>query len=587
MRLNKVRSKNATQYYAIKSTYEKGKHSTKIVEKLGSEEYLKNKFGFTTEDECTAWAKEYIANLTEQSKKEQRKIIVEYSPTKQIPKGKQTAFNGGYLFLQKIVKELGLKKVCTKISEKYKFTFDLFAILACLIYSRVIFPSSKLSTYEHAKTYIQQPDFNLKQIYKALPFICKERDFIQAQLYKNSLALHKRDTNILYYDLTNYFCEIEEADEEGGIRQYGVSKENRPNPIVQMGLFLDGNGIPLAFDITPGNRNEQQTLKPLEQKIIKDFELSKFVVCTDAGLSSTANRKFNDIKDRAFVTTQSVKKLKKHMKDWALSNGGWEVDGKMPENIVSEDGVWDIAELNNIDLTGEEYSKLKKLTFYKSRWINEDGFSQRLLVTFSFKYRDYQVKIRGRQLERAQKAIDKNPGKIGKARQNDFKRFIKKTAVTKDGEVAKKELFYIDEKKIEEEAMFDGFYGVCTNLGGHVSDIIKINHGRWEIEESFRIMKSEFKARPMYVSEQEAIIGHFTTCFLALMIYRILEKKLEDRFTCNEIIDCLRDFNFYKVDGEGYIPNYIRSGLTDCLHDAFGFRTDYEIVTNSQMRKAF
>lgn len=254
------------------------------------------------------------------AKEEKREVIVKYSSVKTIAKGVQRNFNGGYLFLQKIYYQLGLHKICKEISDRYNFTFDINSIISRLLYCRILFPASKLKTYTLSKKFIEQPNFELHQIYRALEVLSKESAFIQAALYNNSLKVVKRNTGILYYDCTNFYFEIEDED---GDKEFGISKENRPNPIVQMGLFMDGNGVSLAFNIIKGSENEQKTLQPIEERIISDFKLSKFVVCTDAGLSSVANRKFNDIEERAFITTQSIKKLKAYLKIWALDSQGW------------------------------------------------------------------------------------------------------------------------------------------------------------------------------------------------------------------------------------------------------------------------
>ena len=302
MRLKISRSKNAASLYVIKSTYQNGVHSTKIVEKLGTLAELSKEH-----DDPIAWAKQYIEELNLKEKEQKRDVLVKYNQSKQIEKNDQRSFNGGYLFLQQLYHQLGLHKISNDISSKYKFTFNLDSILSRLIYGRILFPSSKLNTYQESKFLLEQPDFELQHVYRALGVIAKETDFIQSKLYENSLSVLKRNDRILYYDCTNYFFEIEE---EEGLKQYGFGKDHKPNPIVGMGLFMDGDGIPLAFSIHSGNTNEQTTLKPLEEKIFKDFELSKFIVCTDAGLSSTDNRKFNNKNGRAFITTQSVKKLK-------------------------------------------------------------------------------------------------------------------------------------------------------------------------------------------------------------------------------------------------------------------------------------
>jgi len=327
--------------------------------------------------------------------------------------------------------------------------------------------------------------------------------------------------------------------------------------------------------------DEQLTLKPLEEKILSDFKLSKFVICTDAGLSSEANRKFNDKDGRAFITTQSIKKLKNFLKNWSLASTGW----KLPDDEES----YDISKLDGMieKASAKDKEKIRAKVFYKERWIKENGLEQRLIVTYSVKYRDYQRKIRSSQKERAQKLIDSNPDKISTCYQNDYKRLIQKTSVTPDGEVADKEKYSIDTLLIQKEEAFDGFYGVCTNLEDDVSEIVKVNHRRWEIEECFRIMKSEFKARPVYLRDDDRIEAHFITCFISLIIYRLLEKRLKEQFTCHEIIGELREMNFKEILGEGYEPIYTRTDFTDALHEAFAFRTDYQIVTTKMMKKNF
>lgn len=570
MRLSFSKSKNSTSIYIIKDVTKKNKRTTQIVEKLGTINELEEKLNGQDPIE---WAKNYVEELNKKEMEQKRDVLVRYNQSKQIDKDIQRSFNGGYLFLQQLYHQLDLHKICNDISTKYKFTFNLDSILSRLIYGRILFPSSKLNTYQESKYLLEQPDFELQHVYRALEVIAKETDFIQSELYRNSLSISKRNDRILYYDCTNYFFEIEE---EEGLKQYGFGKDHKPNPIVGMGLFMDGDGIPLAFSIHSGNTNEQTTLKPLEEKIFEDFKLSKFVVCTDAGLSSVQNRKFNDKKGRAFITTQSVKKLKKHLKQWALDPTGWQVPGKN-----------DTFDISLLDKDEETYEKYKSITFYKERWIKEDGLEQKLIITFSLKYRDYQRKIRNKQVDRAVKLIDTRQSDIKKKNQNDFRRFISSTSITKDGEIADKAVYTIDGDTISKEEMYDGFYAVCTNLDEDASVITKINHRRWEIEECFRIMKSEFKARPVYLSRDDRIKAHFTTCFLALVLYRYLEKYLDEKFTCNKIIKELRDMNFYHIPAEGYIPTYTRTDFSDALHEAFGFRTDYQIVSSRQMKKYF
>lgn len=562
MKVSISKSKNTTIYYLSRSVRVGNKTTTKTVEKIGTYDEIKKICG---DMDPLDWAKEYAAKRTAEEKAHKQDIIMRYSSSALIDKNVRRSCNAGYLFLQDIHYSLGLDKICNSISEKNKFDYDLNDILSMLVYSRIIAPGSKLSSLENAQKFLEQPKCELHQVYRALEVIAKENDFFQAELYKNSQKVVNRKKEVLYYDCTNYYFEIENEDV---FRKYSVSKEHRPNPIVQMGMFMDADGIPLAFSVFDGNQNEQPSMSPLEQKIIKDFEASDFIVCTDAGLSSTANRKFNSIQGRGFVTIQSIKKLKGFLQDFCLEDDGWYLPGSNKKYKLSE-------------LDEEtDYEKV----FYKDRWINENNLEQHLIVTYSMKYRNYQRTIRERQIERAKKFVE-SPSKLTKNRANDPKRFIEQGHCTPDGEIASKTITSLNQKQIDNEAKYDGLYAVCTNLEYDVSSIIKINQKRWEIEKCFRIMKTEFKARPVYLSRKDRITAHFTTCFTALVIYRILEQKLNEKYTCEELIDTIRSMDMLIAPGEGYIPTYTRTDITDALHDAFGFRTDYQITSQKNMRK--
>lgn len=568
MRLMISPSKNAKSFYVIKSVQKNGKNTSEIVEKLGTETFIKETYGV---DDAEAWARSHVneLNAAEKAAKDVEHFV-RFSTNELIPAGKELSFNAGYLFLQKIYSLLGLPSICKKIKKDNAFTYDLNAILSRLVYGRILFPSSKLSCFEQSKELLEQTEFDLHLIYRALSVLADNSDFIQAELYKRSKKLVKRNTGVLFYDCTNYFFELKHED---GLKQYGPSKEHRPNPIVQMGLFMDKSGIPLAFCINPGNQNEQLSLKPLEQQIMRDFELSKFVVCTDAGLSSDANRRFNNFGEISFITTQSIKKLKRSLKEWCLDCKGWQLEGSKK--------AYDISEIED---TPEKRNRI----FYKQMLVEgydeerDIAFDQTLIVTYSLKYKLYQQTIRERQIERAKKYLQ-HPAQYDKHSVTDAKRFIKKTPVTNDGEIAEKAAYELNINAIEEEAKYDGFYAVCTNLDDDPAEIAMINHDRWEIEESFRIMKSEFDARPVYLHRDDRIKAHFLTCFISLMIYRILEKQLDSSFTCEEIINTLRKMNVRKVGEYGYIPNYTRTELTDAMHDNAGFRTDNELTTPKAM----
>lgn len=556
------KSKNTTIYYLSKSVRIGNRTTTKTVEKIGTYDEIKEKCG---DMEPLEWAKKYAAKRSAEEKAAKQDVIMKCSSSMLIDKNVRRSCNAGYLFLLDIYYSLGIDKICAEISEKYKFEYDLNEILSMLVCSRIIAPGSKRSSLEEANGFVEQPKCSLHQIYRALEVIAKENDFFQSQLYKNSQSITERRKDVLYYDCTNYYFEIEDEDD---FRKYGVSKEHRPNPIVQMGLFIDSDGIPLSFSVFDGNFSEQPSMTPLEKKILQDFDTSDFVVCTDSGLSSIANRRFNSIQGRGFVTAQSIKKLKGFLQDFCLGDDGWYLPGS--------DRRYKLSELNE----EKDYDRV----FYKDRWINENDLEQHLIVTYSIKYRNYQRAVRGRQIVRAEKLAE-NPSSLSRKKENDPKRFVMQEHCTTDGEAAEKTITSLDQNRIDNEMKYDGFYAVCTNLEDDVSDIIRINQKRWEIEECFRIMKTEFKARPVYLSRRDRITAHFTTCFTALVIYRMLEKKLENRFTCEEIIGTLRDMNMMIAPGEGYIPTYTRTDLTDALHGAFGFRTDYQITSQKNMRK--
>lgn len=562
MRLRITKSAHSRSFSVIKSAYINKKRTTVTVERLGNEKYICETYGV---DDAEAWARNYVADLNKKSQEEDSSVYISFSPVRSIPLEEQRSFNVGYLFLQDIYYDLGLNKICTAIKRKHKFDYNLNAILSRLVYTRILYPGSKKSTWEQSQKFIEAPDFELHQVYRALSILSLESDYIQSTLYKNSLKLSSRQTDVIYYDCTNYYFEIEQAD---GDKQYGYSKDHKPNPIVQMGLFMDRDGIPLAFCINPGNTNEQVTLKPLEKKLLSDFSLSRFVVCTDAGLSSHDNRRFNDRGGRAFITTQSVKKLKAFQEEWLLDPEGWQVLGQ-PGCTMS---------LSDLD---EE--KGLETTLYKERWFNENDLEQRMIVTFSLKYRNYMRKIRGRQIEKVRTKLD-HPSALKEKRPTDPNRFIKEERCTQEGEVAEHTLYSLDEDRIGQEEKYDGFYAVCTNLEDDAEEIAKINHQRWQIEECFRIMKHEFKARPAFLQRDERIQAHFMTCFLALIVHRYLEIRTENRYTAESLIRQLRDMDMVKLEGYGYTPSYNRTELTDLLHQEFGFDTSKELIPIAKMR---
>lgn len=566
MKVMTTKSKNSESFYIAKSYINnEGKSTSKIIRRLGTLAELSEKLE-TDRNGVMAWAKEQAKIETEKYKKdnETKTVLIPFHSDRLLDYHKQKFFMGGYLFLQEIYYELKLDSVCKKIKQRYKYEYDLNAILSDLIYTRILAPSSKRSSFLTAKKFLEPPTYELHDIYRALSVLARECDFIQSEVYKNSFFLGSRNDKILYYDCTNYYFEIEQ---EEGSKKYGKGKEHRPNPIIQMGLFIDGDGIPLAFSLFPGNQNEQTSLKPLERKILQQFGSDKFIYCSDAGLASENNRAFNHLGNRSFIVTQSIKKLPAEDRSWALDPAGFK--------RVSDDKPVDITNLTEKD---------KGELFYKDEPYTTKKLHQRLIITYSPKYAAYQKTIRAKQIERAEKMVSNGTLKKQQRNPNDPARFVGKIAATQEGEKADIH-YYLDTEKITEEEKYDGLYAVCTDLlDDDVDGILKVSEGRWQIEACFRIMKSEFDARPVYVRNEDRITAHFLTCFLALLIYRLLKRKLKDRYTCEELLDTLKGMNFADIEEQGYMPLYSREKITDDLHEACGFRTDYQFISKRSMK---
>ena len=572
MRLGISKSKNTINYYIIKDYTKNGKRSTKHVERIGNLEEVKKIAG---DKDYKVWLKDYVKNYNEEHCKKEI-ITIKKNNKKIIDSNVNNKFNVGYLFLEKLYNQLNIKNICDSISDKYKFQFDLNEILSYLVYARIIYPSSKLETFKQCQNFIEQPKFKLHDEYRALSYIAKNMDFIQEQLFNNSKTIVKRDSSIIYYDCTNYFFAI---DNEDDLRKYGISKEHRPNPIVGMGLFMDGDGLPLSCNIYPGSMNEQKTLIPEETKIVNNFKLdsTKMILCTDAGLSSDEIKKFNIKDNRGFVITQSLKKLKGEYKNQVFDKSEWRISNDLKN-------IYNLETIENDETLREKYYET---LFYKIIETETKSVKQDLIVTFCFKYFDYNRNIRNNQIERAKKSIETNNFTRKGKNLNDYRRFIDSLNSTDNGEIAENTTYSINQALINEESKYDGYYALTTNLVGDVSEIFKIVKGRWEIEESFRIMKSDFLARPVNLTREDRIKAHFMTCFISLFIYRLLEKKLGYKYTTSQILYTLRNMNVLESIGDGYIPEYIRTNLTDDLHELFNFRTDYEINTYKDFKKIF
>ena len=546
---------------------ENGKTSSRIYRKLGKLNELLEQFSGDY-DAMMLWAKSEAEKDTAQYHAKNSDVSLSLSRTAFIPKNQERCFQAGYLFLQKLCSELKVDSICRRISKRHNYTYDFSAVLTDLVFARILSPSSKLGTFSFCQTLLEPPKYELHDLYRALSVMAEESDFIQEELYRNSNFVHPRNKKILYYDCTNYYFEMEQEDE---FRRYGKSKEHRPNPVVTMGLFMDADGIPLAFDLFPGNQNEQTTLKPLESKVVREFQCSEFIFCSDAGLASRANRRYNSFGSRSYVITQSLKKMRKEDRQTALD-----------PKLFRKPGSGRFIDISTLD---ESDPEVYETIYYKEVPVVNGDMDETVIVTYSPKYRAYQKNIREQQISRAVKMIEQ-PGKKRRGKnQNDPARFVKSASITEDGEAAETTIYCLDTERIDEEARYDGFYAVITNLEGDVGEILKINRQRWEIEENFRIMKTDFEARPVYVRREDRIKAHFLICYISLLVYRLLEKKLGSQYTCSEILNTLRSMQVTLLSKEsGYIPSYKRTDLTDALHKTFGFHTDYEFISKSGMR---
>jgi transposase len=583
LRLKETKTKKNTTYCIIQDYINlKGKRSTYVYEALGNDEKLKERFG---SKDTKIKVQEYIDSLNKliQEGKEPPEIIT-LNPNKQIEKGVNRCFFSGNLFLRKIYYDLGIDKICSNIKNKYKFTFDINSIVECLVYARIIWPSSKLSTYEQSKKFIGNYNFDIQHIYRALTYLSKEIDNIQKELFDYSNKVIDRNYKVIYYDCTNYFFYTEEND----FQRYAISKQHQPFPLVQMGLFMDADGYPIAMNINPGNTAESKTMIPTEEKILNNYNLEgkNIIVCTDAAMCTNDIKKFNVKDGRGFVITQSIKKLSNELQAFALDKTGWRILG-------------DIKEIYNLENVNEEFKKQHfNSVFYKEIECETKSVNQTLIITFSFKYQDYQHKLKLHQYERAIKLVEETNKKNKNAKskkdiekikvaknQNDPKRFIKETRSTDTGEIAGNIEYSIDEEAFKNEEKYNGLYGITTNLINDTESIIKVMNGRWEIEESFRIMKNEFDSGTVYLSREDRIKGHFITCFLSLFIYRYLEHKLNDKYTVHEIVSKLQEMKMLEQKGKGFEPIQTRDDLTDDLHQFLGVNTDTEILTYKKLKK--
>lgn len=570
-KLTITRSKNAKCFY-IQTTYRKrdGRLSSKTVKKLGNETFIKDNYGV---EDAEAWAREELERMRKAAREEKQGLIVELHPDRLIDSSERI-YNGGDIFIEQVLSRLGLRDVCKEVCASLRIKFDLGDYLARMVCSRILHPGSKLSDFINGSRFIERKDLRLENFYRALDVIGKEMNTMQGAIYRRSLKSIGRNTGVIYYDCTNVFFETETDDD---FRKYGHSKENRPNPLVQIGMFMDMDGLPLGMCINPGNTSEQKTLQPLEEVLAEKFGLSRFVVCTDGGLGSRDNRRYNVTEDRNFITVQSLKKLSVHYQQWATDPEGWLLRPRLKDDEQTR--CKQTYNLGEIDL--DEYADD---VFYKECLTDETSFDEHLIVTYSRKYDLYQKQLREQQIQRAITKI--NRGEIRRPKSpNDCRRFMKDTYFDAKGNPLEVITFSVlDQDRIEAEARFDGFNALATSLDDDPCTIIRVNSWRWEIEECFRVEKSDLDMRPVYVRAPQRITAHFFICFIALLVLKIMQKQHNGAFPIGQIRRTLSDMNLTKLEGFGYIPAFNKTPLATAIQETAKIHIDRQINTPAQIR---
>lgn len=593
--------------YYIQQGFRNGKKATtKNIKRLGKHSEL-----LLITDDPLEYAKNEVKKMNEEYRSGRSEFIVtmdfnERIPSTDSPCSNSTSLNIGYLYLKNIYAKLNLSDFFKSVSSDRKITYDCNKICQFLTYARTLDPASKYGTYDKLDTYYEKPQVEYQHMIRFLDILDRNSDKYLKHLFDNSENIVKRDTSVMYYDCTNYFFETEKPDEEIvdevtgeiilGLRQFGISKENKTSPIVEMGLIMDSRGIPISMCIHPGNTNEQLTAVPLEKEVIKMTGNKKFIYCADAGLGSYNIRKFNDMGGRAYIVTQSVKKLGQEIKDIVFNDSNYRLLSNDDAITLKEMRTFNKKDANNLSLYNDFAYKvipantamdtgLYEEKVYKNgrtKKVKAKGtLHQYIIVTFSRKMMEYQRTIRERQLERAKKLLRlKDPEKIKKG-PNDIRRFLKNTS----SDTAN---YVLDMDKIHEEEKYDGFYAVATNLDDSAKDILAVAQNRYKIEDCFRIMKTNFDARPVFLRKPERIRAHFLICYTALLIYRLMECKLDDNLThvtTSNLIKTLRNMNVVNMDDMYYKSIYSGSQALDALEKCFELQLNRKYYKPSDLNK--
>ncbi|MBR1475870.1 MAG: IS1634 family transposase [Muribaculaceae bacterium] len=583
MKLKLVKSKIATTAYVQKSVREGAKVTTKAVMRLGTLEEIALREGCA---DPLAWCRAKVAEMTAAENDRSKAVVVQYNPGRRVKPGSGALRLGGDMLLAGLYRGLGLPGICAGIQQAGRSAYDLNEILRTLVMGRILFPGSKWATREQSRRLVKAPRFAAEQMYRSLSLLSGSIDTVQAEVFRQSKSLAERRTGVIFYDCTNYYFE---TDEEDGLRRRGKSKEGHPNPIVQMGLFMDYDGIPLAFVIFPGNASEQPTLKPLEEKLAEDFDLTDFVVSTDAGLGSEDNRRYNTTEGREYICVQSLPQLSEKDRLMAIAPQGWRVAvrdrGLGP--VDGRDPGRDVFNLDELDMQRERHTKFYKEILVEKRLNGKGPRMERVIVTYCHDFALYLRHKREQRLKKAEKIV-KSKSTKSRQSQQDPRRYVETLYCTREGELAEHIAMSIDGNVVEQEQQLDGFYAYGTSLDDNAVDILRIRGFHGEIEHLFRTTKSFLEARPVYLQRDERIRSHFLICFLAMTILKILQKKLDLKdLTIDRLITTLREFNFNYVSGVGYTPLFERNELTDRLQEIAGLKLDYEIITKREMGRIY
>ena len=613
MYIEQKKSGKKTQIYICKKKRvinKKGKSVPKsfIVKKLGfKEDLLKSYPG----DELDKYLKDQV-KLAE-SEEDASLSYIKINDSLDLNLDEQTCFNFGYIYPQILLNNLKLKEFLDTIAAQTKITYDFSSIVIDLIISQIIDPRSKRGFYNSPKLYGKEKDYDLQHVYRSLDILAANTDIINAYTYKELKKYKNLNSKIYYYDCTNFYFDTDNCDD---FRRMSKSKEGIYAPLVQLGALIDDKGFLVGMLVFNGSKNEQDTLKTVEQKLQKQFSIKNIIICTDAGLNSADNRYFNSQENRKFICTQPLSKLRQHIKNRVKSNSNWKLLNGNDTNLTPEK----LCDLYK-KAQGKDVETYLNTVIYKVINIKENieikdeldsnkkkkvkDFEQKLIVSFSLKYMLMQNYYFTKDLNKAKECIE-HPSEFNKNTSHCFKRLVKNIRYNNETGVITSQKLSLNEDKIEKETEFFGYYCVATNLDETPNKVVSLNKYRWNIEYMFRTMKTNLNAHPLFVNTEEHIKGHLEIVCLAINVLRLLHLdmykamgktedigKLDDEdpdyewLTLNTILDTLRGMNLTKlnVEEEIFVPSFTRTKLTDALGKTYGIALSKSLIRGKILKK--